>query len=231
MTIKRANKLVSKVGDPFHVGLALTTLYVGAVTYEILVAGISGNVIEDNGLNSLGDFLAGVFAPIAFLWLVVTVFLQKQELALTRKEMEEQRKAMRDQADEAKANTLFVEMQTTIMKEQTEHAKSVYMKTSRLQMFDKRMEVYNEIKKISDMSVDELSDMNAYFDIEHTLNKARYVFGEDDQINRWILRLQDAVYQLTNGEVERSDVMGQIMVITHPASMNEMFESYLLLRD
>lgn len=37
--------------------------------------------------NEFGDALAGIFAPLAFLWLVVTVLLQSRELALQREEL------------------------------------------------------------------------------------------------------------------------------------------------
>lgn len=62
--------------------------------------------------NALGDFLAGAFAPLAFLWLAGTVFIQsrelsaqRQELELTRNEMVLQREVMDAQATEARAST------------------------------------------------------------------------------------------------------------------------------
>ena len=44
--------------------------------------------------NELGDFLAGVFSPLAFLWLIVGYFLQARELNLTREELSSQTKAL-----------------------------------------------------------------------------------------------------------------------------------------
>lgn len=44
--------------------------------------------------NELGDFLAGTFAPLAFLWLFVATMLQRQELALQREELAQSRKAL-----------------------------------------------------------------------------------------------------------------------------------------
>lgn len=38
-------------------------------------------------LNEFGDFLAGAFAPLAFLWLVIAVILQGRELAKQREEL------------------------------------------------------------------------------------------------------------------------------------------------
>ncbi|MBB3318840.1 MULTISPECIES: hypothetical protein [unclassified Rhizobium] len=74
-----------------------------------------------------GTFLSGVFAPIAFIWLVAAVWIQSQELAeqreelrLTRLEFEENREVMRQQAEEAKKQAEFVGMQTSILKHQEE---------------------------------------------------------------------------------------------------------------
>lgn len=57
-------------------------------------------------INEWGDYAAGVSAPIAFIWLVVAVFLQsaelreqRRELALTRGEVKDSRAVMQAQAD------------------------------------------------------------------------------------------------------------------------------------
>lgn len=42
----------------------------------------------------LGDFFAGVFAPVAFLWLILGYAQQGDELGLTRKEVERQATAL-----------------------------------------------------------------------------------------------------------------------------------------
>lgn len=40
--------------------------------------------------NELGDFLAGLFAPLAFLWLVLGFLIQASELRLSRRDLHEQ---------------------------------------------------------------------------------------------------------------------------------------------
>ena len=52
--------------------------------------------------NEWGDFFAGVFAPIAFLWLVIGYFQQSQELALNTKALVNQEEALRLQVEELK---------------------------------------------------------------------------------------------------------------------------------
>lgn len=80
--------------------------------------------------NSLGDTFAGAFAPVAFVWLVAAVMLQRNELAaqrqelsltreefkLTRQEVAAQRLSMQEQVLESRKNVEFVEEQTLIQK-------------------------------------------------------------------------------------------------------------------
>lgn len=79
--------------------------------------------------NEWGDFLAGVFAPIAFLWLVATVWIQsdelreqRKELALTRKEFELNRAVMIEQAEEAKKQAEYISTQTQLLSDEA-HAR------------------------------------------------------------------------------------------------------------
>ncbi|MBY5623511.1 hypothetical protein [Rhizobium leguminosarum] len=66
-------------------------------------------------LDGWGTYLSGVFAPLAFFWLVATVWIQsrelgeqRQELALTRKEFEHNREVMKAQSDYVGAQTDIV---------------------------------------------------------------------------------------------------------------------------
>ncbi|MDI6025600.1 hypothetical protein QBK99_05205 [Corticibacterium sp. UT-5YL-CI-8] len=77
-------------------------------------------------LNELGDFLAGVFAPVAFLWLAGAVFLQslelssqRQELKLNRSEFIEQRNVLKQQAEEARRQAEAIGFQTDLLRVQT----------------------------------------------------------------------------------------------------------------
>ena len=42
--------------------------------------------------NELGDFLAGIFSPVAFFWLVIGYLMQHEELQLNRKSLNQQMK-------------------------------------------------------------------------------------------------------------------------------------------
>jgi len=86
------------------------------------------------GPNELGDFLAGAFAPLAFVWLMVAVLIQStelkrqaEELKLTRgsiddqrKVMEQQREAMEAQADALKRQAEFMAAQTANIQREVE---------------------------------------------------------------------------------------------------------------
>lgn len=72
--------------------------------------------------NELGDYLSGVFAPIAFLWLIAAVVLQSRELAaqrevleLTQEEMVEQRKVSQLQMEETRKQAELISKQTEVI--------------------------------------------------------------------------------------------------------------------
>lgn len=73
-------------------------------------------------LNTFGDFLAGIFAPLAFLWLFIATMVQSQELALqrqelklTRHEFELSREVAKQQAEEARSQAQFIGQQTAML--------------------------------------------------------------------------------------------------------------------
>lgn len=72
--------------------------------------------------NEMGDFLAGVFAPLAFLWLIAAVFLQKSELAAQRQELRESREVAAQHVVEARRNAQFIGEQTNILTAQRNQA-------------------------------------------------------------------------------------------------------------
>jgi hypothetical protein len=66
--------------------------------------------------NERGDMLAGVFAPLALVWLVATVIIQSTELKEQRNELIEGRKVNQAQAS-------FIGEQTSYLKDERESAK------------------------------------------------------------------------------------------------------------
>ncbi|WP_306027294.1 hypothetical protein [Stappia sp. MMSF_3263] len=88
--------------------------------------------------NEAGDYLAGFFAPLAFLWLAAAVFIQsselreqRRELALTRNEFALNRQVATEQAEAAKAQADAARKAAEMAAEQTSILRDEY--ESRLQ--------------------------------------------------------------------------------------------------
>lgn len=224
----KRNKCIKWILQPFNFGLAATILYVGIIALESGLVGKWAIDIEKGKLNSLGDFLAGLFAPVAFFWLIITVSLQKEELALTRKEMIEQRKALRDQANEARAHKEFVEQQTKIMKQQADLSAITYHKNMKLQMFDKRMDVYGEIKKFTEKPFEELITNKENINFIHLMNKTMFLFAGSDKIIDWMGELSYVVFQTTNGD-DLAEVRRNWQHLINPDQFHHLFFEHLTI--
>jgi hypothetical protein len=84
-----------------------------ALAYPLLHEHLGGLYFGTSSLGETGDFLSGWLTPLAFLWFVVAVFLQRaelkrqrEELELMRKEYAESRKVAEDQASHLRASSL-----------------------------------------------------------------------------------------------------------------------------
>ncbi|MEM7018015.1 MAG: hypothetical protein AAF512_11845 [Pseudomonadota bacterium] len=61
-------------------GLFITTSWISLGIWYVRAASITGE-IDLFSLETIGNFLEGAFAPLAFLWLVLGLFIQQRELA------------------------------------------------------------------------------------------------------------------------------------------------------
>lgn len=94
-----------------EIGGALTLIYlvsIGELTWGRI------DTLGSMPLNEVGDFLAGAFGPVAFLWLVLGFLQQGEELRMSTK-------ALKDQADELKKT---VEHQATMASVATKQIKA-----------------------------------------------------------------------------------------------------------
>lgn len=88
---------VQKIGTAVkkNPGLGLT------VSYIVLVFAFRGvdfwHLLRHGPSGELGDFLAGVFAPVALGWLIYGYFLQREELRLQRQELKRTGDALSEQ--------------------------------------------------------------------------------------------------------------------------------------
>ena len=84
-----------------HAGIfvmgALSILYIATILF--LRVNDAWELLRAGNLNELGDFSAGVFTPLAFGWLVYGYLLQSKELRLQREELALTRKQLGKQTE------------------------------------------------------------------------------------------------------------------------------------
>jgi hypothetical protein len=102
----KVKKLTSEI-----LGGTITVVYVCAM---VAMVWYKVDTLADLKLNEIGDFLAGIFGPIAFLWLVLGYLQQGRELRLSSE-------ALLLQASELKAS---VEQQAIMAKAATDQLRS-----------------------------------------------------------------------------------------------------------
>ena len=102
-----------------------TALWVALQLYYIVyVVGLQQFV--DEGPPSVGSFLEGAFAPLAFLWLVVGFFLQREELQRSSRAIDLQYEEMRRATEQA-------ELQARAIAANETHARQdAFLRLSRL---------------------------------------------------------------------------------------------------
>jgi hypothetical protein len=93
--------------------------------------------------NDFGDFFAGVFAPLAFIWFGYAVFLQSRELrlqrielALTRAELSQTRLTHEHSVEEQKRMVEEQAQQTRIMNDQFRRAEEYHAATRQKTEYD-----------------------------------------------------------------------------------------------
>ena len=83
--------------------LSLIIVSVATLIYLILIFKLTNlDEISTLKLNEMGDYLAGVFAPLAFLWLVFGYYQQGQELKQNTVALRLQAHELKNAVDEQK---------------------------------------------------------------------------------------------------------------------------------
>ncbi len=96
--------LASQRDRQVRLGLILTALWLGAGVLYVAVS-MGWSAFLRLPLGDLGDFLDGAFAPLAFLWLVLGLFLQQRELAANNVAIQRQFEVMQRTAEHAEIQT------------------------------------------------------------------------------------------------------------------------------
>jgi len=118
---------------PLKIGLFITPiwLFAAAIYVTVFVGWLNLFCLP---ANEFGDFLAGVFAPIAWIWFVLAFLLQRDELILQREEIGLQREETakltfetKRQADLVQQNELHMRRDIVLRKLEFAIQKSVYV--------------------------------------------------------------------------------------------------------
>ena len=78
------------------IGILVTVIWIAIIVFIYLFTGLE----HPKSLNEFGDFLAGVFAPVAFFWLILGYMQQGKQLEQNTKALEQQERALQLQIDE-----------------------------------------------------------------------------------------------------------------------------------
>ena len=169
--------------DILAIALAIAALYVTALLGFQIRHGAADWAASQN-LNLLGDSVGGLTAPLALIFLIAAVIIQRQELALTKEELKKSAEALDSQVIEQRQHREFVGQQTEMMRREAEASAENTRKAYKLSLFDKRYAIYFELDDIRQKIqasnpnwrglYDQLSDLN---------NRSRFLFGDD--VNHW----------------------------------------------
>jgi hypothetical protein len=113
--------MLEKLTEPIRLGLALT---VGFVLFVLALIFPKLSEVSNLKLNELGDFLGGISSTLAFIWIIIAVLLQRDELRAQREELRQSREALALQAAELKRTADQQALQVEIMGVQLETAKA-----------------------------------------------------------------------------------------------------------
>ena len=97
------------------VGISITILW---ISLFILLLVLKWDDALKLSLNEWGDFLAGATAPIAFLWLIIGYWLQRNELSMNTKALQTQQEELAKQVE-------GLLKQNDILKETTKFTKNL----------------------------------------------------------------------------------------------------------
>ncbi|MCD4511507.1 DUF948 domain-containing protein [Brucella pseudogrignonensis] len=162
-----------------------------------------GEYLEFYKWNALGDFLAGVFAPLAFVWLVAAVIVQREELKTSRQQFDDSQDVIQEQMSAIKS-------QNQMLSDQHQLAKDTAEKTYKLSLFQSRFDVYQELINFSERHAEGEFNVDSAKDFDRIRNKSRFVFGVT--IASWL------------GEIAR-EIDGILEKMGHNAFMEEFRSS------
>lgn len=165
---------------------------IATIAYGFVVSGWIGldRILiypTNNSLNEVGDFVAGVFAPLAVIWLICAVFTQRQELVDTRDQFKKNQEVV-----DAQLKT--INNQSELLQQQHTLAEDTAKKTYRLSLFDQRYKIYQDFLAFGERHQFVQNLDTTYLEFNGLIQRANFVFGTE--ICDWFERISDAIYEL-----------------------------------
>lgn len=148
-----------------------TVAYLSFIVWRLGVAPIF-DFLSRPELNETGDFLAGVFSPLAFIWLVAAVLTQRQELTDTRDQFAENQKVV-----DAQLKT--INEQSALLQQQHSLAEETARKTYRLSLFEQRFRIYEAFIAFGEKQSQRGFIDPAHLEMVELRQKAQFVFPRD----------------------------------------------------
>lgn len=139
------------IRSPIAWGILLTALVLALVVGLAYVKDEAGVAAYARFLaldpNAMGDTLAGIFASLAFIWIVVTVFLQSAELREQREVLKAQRKEFEQMVVAQQAQVDALRAQTSVFLDEQKDRQEKRVKEVFLASFES---IKNKILEIVD---------------------------------------------------------------------------------
>lgn len=112
------SKIIRQLDWRLFLAMSITTFWLGFGLFYLGIV-IGWDQFFSQPLESLGSFLEGAFAPLAFLWLVVGYFLQQKELAKNTAVIQQQHTEMQKSANNAALQATSIQASALHTQQQT----------------------------------------------------------------------------------------------------------------
>ncbi len=179
------------------IGTALSVAYVSWVVGTYFMIMNPGTFIETQKYNFIGDFLSGICAPLALIWLIVAVMIQRQEL-------KESRRQFFTSQDVVEKQMQFITDQNSLMKTQNDAAAESSVRNYKLSLFATRFEIFDELRKLGEQLRFNKREFNNDLvdDFHIILMKSAFVFSAE--IEKWMRQVESDLLKFIDDNYDYS---------------------------
>lgn len=189
----------SKEGLGWALPAVLTTIWFGAVGFYLNLPwtppGKDKPVVWIEKVSALdpsqfGDFLSGAFAPVAFFWLAYSVLIQKSELRLNRKALEEQIKEQQKTATALNSQSKILSEEWNLKRNQVQISNE--LADIRYEIFDffsnrRPFFIRTAYRNLPDYGpTEKITEFDAFKDIQQDTDIIKFLVATNEKIKRTI---------------------------------------------